>query len=318
MRLEYQILIALLLDLALGDPRWMPHPVRLIGNFAVALEAPLRRAIGSPRLAGLTAALLVITVTAAVTWVVIRTAGLLHPWAGEALSVLILYWSLAARDLADHALDVRRALSRGDLPAARKLVARMVGRDTAEMDETEVARAAVESVAENTADGVVAPLFFAVLAGPAGAMFYKAISTLDSTFGYRNERYREFGWASAKIDDIANYLPARLTAPLLMLAALPVGGSARALRICRRDGRRHASPNAGLAEAAMAGALGIQLGGPVRRGGILQDMPLLGAPAALPEARDIGRACVLMLATTVLAAGILLAARVGVTAWMTK
>lgn len=312
MRLEYQILIALGLDFLFGDPRWLLHPVRLIGRFALALEAPLRRWLSSARLAGITAALLVISVTALVAWALIQVANVLHPRAGETTAIVLLYWSFAARDLRSHAMKVYEALSRNDLPAARHQVAMIVGRDTAKMTETEVARATVESVAENTVDGIVAPLFFAVLAGPVGAMTYKAVSTLDSTFGYRNERYLDFGWASAKIDDVANYLPARLTTPLMMLAALPMGGALRAGRICCRDGRFHASPNSGLAEAAMAGALGIQLGGPVTRGGLLQEMPLLGAPAAQPTARNIPQACALMLATTFLAAGLLIAARWGI------
>jgi adenosylcobinamide-phosphate synthase len=314
MRLEYQIIAALLLDLVLGDPRRLPHPVRLIGRFALALEEPLRRLVPNARLAGVLAALIVVGSAAGATAIAILAARHLHPWAGEALSTLFLYWSFAARDLADHALNVSRALGRDDLAGARRLVSLMVGRDTADMDKGEVARAAVESVAENTVDGVVAPLLFAVLAGPVGAMVYKAISTLDSTFGYRNERYREFGWASARLDDLANYLPARLTVPLVMLAALPRGGGMRALSVCRRDGRRHLSPNAGLAEAAVAGALGIQLGGPLRRGGILMETPLLGAPAEPPAARHIGRAVGLMFLTTALAAAIFLALRFGMTA----
>ncbi len=312
MKPEYQILAALGLDLAFGDPRWLPHPVRLIGGFAAVLEAPLRRAFPSARLAGLAAVILVITVTMAAAWVVIRGAGRLHPLAGEVSTILILYFCFAARDLADHAMKVYAALSRGDLLAARRQVALMVGRDTAKLNEEEVARAAVESVAENTVDGVVAPLFFAFLAGPVGALVYKAVSTLDSTFGYRNERYIEFGRASAKLDDVANYLPARLTVPLMVLAALPLGGALRTWRICCRDGRRHGSPNSGLAEAAMSGALGVQLGGPVTREGRRQEMPLLGAPAPAPEAQHIPRACVLMLATTFLAAGVFLAARWGI------
>lgn len=312
MRLEYQILIAMGLDMLLGDPPRFPHPVRCIGRFAMALETPLRRAIAQTRLAGMFAALLVIIVTTVLTWGAIRGAGLLHPWAGEALIIVILYWSFAVRDLGEHAMQVYEALAEGDLPLARRQVAMIVGRDTANMDESAVARAAVESVAESTVDGIVTPLFFAVVAGPVGAMFYKAVSTLDSTFGYRTKRYIDFGWASARIDDAANYLPARLTAPLMMLAALPFGGTSRAWRICRRDGRLHASPNSGLPEAAMAGALGIQLGGPVSRGGTPQEMPLLGAPADLPAAKHIPQACAVMLITTFLAAAILVMVRRGV------
>ncbi len=314
MRLEYQVIAALVLDAALGDPRWMPHPVRLIGWFALTLEAPLRRMIPNARLAGIAAAALVTGAAGALTWAAVRAADLIHPAAGAAVSILFLYWSLAACDLAGHASAVHRALREHDLPAARRLVARMVGRDTAALDEQGIARAAVESVAENTVDGVVAPLLFAVAGGPVAATVYKAISTLDSTFGYRTERYRKFGWASARLDDLANYLPARLALPFFMLAALPWKGSVRVFSVCRRDGRRHQSPNSGLAEAAMAGALAVQLGGPLLRNGIPQDAPLLGAPAELPETPHIRRANAVMALTVLFSAAALIAARFAVTA----
>jgi adenosylcobinamide-phosphate synthase len=314
MRLEYQVLVAMGLDAAMGDPRWMPHPVKLMGRLALVLEAPLRRTIKNARLAGVAAVLLVTGSTAALTGVVIFAARRIHPSAGDAVSILFLYWSFAARDLASHASTVYRALAQQDLPAARRLVALMVGRDTAALDEAAVARAAVESVAENTVDGVVAPLLFGLAGGPVGAMLYKAINTLDSTFGYRTERYREFGWASARLDDLANYLPARLTVPFLVLAALPWKGARRAFFVSRRDGRRHASPNSGLAEAAMAGALGVRLGGPLTRGGVLQETPFLGTPAPPPGARHICRANAVMLTAVFLAAAVLVAARFGITA----
>ena len=178
------------------------------------------------------------------------------------VSILVIYTTIAARDLARHSMAVLRPLAAGDLVEARRRVALIVGRDTARLDEAGVVRAAVESVAESTVDGVTAPLFFAVVAGPVGAMVYRAINTLDSMFGHQDERYREFGWAAARIDDLANYLPARLTAPLVCLAALLLRQRPRlACAILARDGRKHASPNAGLTEAAMAGALGVQLGG---------------------------------------------------------
>jgi adenosylcobinamide-phosphate synthase len=189
----------------------------------------------------------------------------------------------------------------------------MVGRDTEHLNETGITRAAVESVAENTVDGVLAPLFFAFLGGPVAAMAYKAVNTLDSTFGYRNERYVHFGWASARLDDAANYLPARLAPPLIALAALFLGGSPpNALRICRRDGGRHVSPNSGLSEAAVAGALGIRLGGPVRRQGKTQDMPYLGDPLRPLEKDHIRRANALMFGATLTAALVFSAARMSV------
>ena len=219
MRLEYQIVIALLLDLAFGDPRWFPHPVRLIGRLITALEGPARRAIPDARVAGTVTALTVILVTALATAVLIGIAGQIHPLLGDAAGILVLYTTLAARDLARHSLAVYRALEKFDLGEARRLVSWMVGRDTERLTETEVVRAAVESVAENTVDGIIAPLFFAALFGPVGAMAYKAVNTLDSMIGYKNESYIDFGRTAARIDDAANYIPARL------VSADPDGGS---------------------------------------------------------------------------------------------
>lgn len=303
MRLEYQVLCAFGLDLLLGDPRWLPHPVRLIGYFAQALESPLRRAIRNPRTAGIAAALTVIGVTAAASWTLLRVAAWAHPAAGTLASILILYTTLAGRDLAHHAMNVYRALKNGDLAEARRRVSWMVGRDTAGLDEAGVVRAAVESVAENTVDGVTAPLFYAVFFGPVGAMAYKAASTLDSTFGYRNERYIQFGWASARIDDVANCIPARLTLPLIALAAALLRlHAAGAWRIGLRDRRKHASPNSGIPESAMAGALGVQLGGLLHRKGKPVEMPRLGDPLT-PLARfHIPSVAALMLLTAGLAA----------------
>jgi adenosylcobinamide-phosphate synthase len=300
MDLKYQILIALALDLLLGDPRSLPHPVKLIGALAAWLEAPARQRF-QPRTAGILTAAAVILAAAAAAGAVIFLAGMVHPFLKDAACILILYTTFAARDLARHSSDVYQALARGDLPEARRCVSRMVGRDTEQLDEQGVTRAAVESVAENTVDGVIAPLFFAFLAGPVGAIAYKAVNTLDSTFGYRNERYAEFGWASARIDDAANYIPARLAVPLIAAASVFLDQDARgALRISRRDGRKHASPNSGLSEAAMAGALGVRLGGPVMRKGKPDDMPCIGDPAHPLQPGHIRRANSLMFAATLL------------------
>ena len=301
--LKYQILIAVALDLLLGDPRWLPHPVKLIGRVAAGLESPARKWTTSPRLAGTLVALFVIALSGTVAWVLVRASGWLYPLAGDAVSILLIYTCIAARDLAAHGMAVFRPLHAGDLSEARRRVAMIVGRDTERLDEAGVARAAVESIAENLVDGVTAPLFFAAVFGPVGAIVYKAINTLDSTFGYKNERYARFGWASARIDDVANYLPARLTAPFVALAALllrerPAG----ALRILMRDRRRHASPNAGYTEAAFAGALGIELGGPSFYFGHDRpvDKPLIGERLCQLKAVHIRNANRLMYATTAL------------------
>ncbi len=317
--LKYQILIAVALDLLAGDPRWMPHPVKLIGRLAIRLESPARRLVDSPRLAGSITALLVVAISGMVAWGLVRSAAWLHPLSGDAASILVIYTCIAARDLAGHGTAVFRALDAGDLAESRRCVAMMVGRDTERLDQAGITRAAVESVAENLVDGVTAPVLFATIFGPVGAITYKAINTLDSTFGYQHERYARFGWASARIDDAANYLPARLTAPIVALAALllrerPAG----ALRILARDRRRHASPNAGYSEAAVAGAMGVQLGGPSFYFGYhaAVDKPTIGDPVVALEPIHIRRAIALMYTTMALfVAGCVVARAVGEHLW---
>jgi adenosylcobinamide-phosphate synthase len=260
--LYQQILLAILLDLLVGDPRWLPHPVQGIGWLAQRSEVPLRRLVTNQKLAGIIAVLLVVGCTVMVGFGLLKGTALLHPLAGDIVAILLLYTCLATRSLHDHALAVYRPLQAGDLVAARQRVSWLVGRDTEHLDEGEVTRAAVESVAENTVDGCTAPLLFAFLGGPLGALAYKAISTLDSTFGYKNERYLQFGWASARLDDLANLIPSRLTALLVTPAALLLRlHPGNAWRIFWRDRHNHPSPNGGQIESAVAGALGVRLGG---------------------------------------------------------
>ncbi|MDD2309319.1 MAG: adenosylcobinamide-phosphate synthase CbiB [Desulfuromonadaceae bacterium] len=257
-----QILLAILLDLLLGDPRRLPHPVQGIGWLALRIEAPLLRMFSNRRLAGVIAVLVVVGSTVLVGSALITGATAIHPLAGNAVSILIIYSCLATRSLHDHALAVYRQLVSGNLAEARWRVSWLVGRDTEELDEGEITRATVESVAENTVDGCTAPLLFACLGGPLGALAYKAISTLDSTFGYKNERYFQFGWGSARLDDLVNLIPARLTALLVSPAAALLGLDwKQAWEIFRRDRHNHPSPNGGQIESAVAGALGVRLGG---------------------------------------------------------
>jgi len=308
MRLEYQILLALGLDLLVGDPHWFPHPVKLIGRSAARLEPFFRRSFSKPRSAGIALVLVITSFTGLGTFLLILGARWIHPLAGDIVSILVIYTALAARDLIHHSYRVYWCLKGGDLNGARQKVALMVGRDTDRLDEEGVVRAAVESVAENMVDGITAPLFFAFLAGPVGAMVYKAINTLDSTFGYKNEQYKEFGWASARVDDGANYLPARLTAPLVPIAAALLKLTALlklkpfdSLRILRRDRKKHPSPNSGFAEAAFAGALGVQLGGLNYYCGCPSTRPVLGDAIVRPKLNHILKANALALATTALA-----------------
>lgn len=312
MRLEVQILAAVVLDLLLGDPRWLPHPVRGIGWLAARLESLTRRWIARPRLAGAVAALSVYTIAAAAAWGAMAAAALVHPLAGDLVAIVLIDTTIATRDLARHSMHVFRALSAGDLVEARRRVGWIVGRDTDRLDEAGVVRAAVESVAESTVDGVTGPLLFAVALGPVGAVVYRAVNTLDSMFGHQDERYREFGWAAARIDDAANFIPARLTAPLVCLAAFLLGQRPlQAMRILLRDRRNHASPNAGLPEAAMAGAIGVRVGGVNYYDGQPLEKPTIGDPLVPLAAGHIRVANALMFTTAGLFLMLCLAARLG-------
>jgi adenosylcobinamide-phosphate synthase len=292
------LVLGFLLDQLLGDPPHWPHPVRGIGRLIQLLESPLRR-LGSERLGGLVLLVVVTGSVAGLTWAILELAGWWHPWARAAAASVLVYYGLAARSLARETRAVLLPCEKGDLMQARKRLSGIVGRDTYDLSAEDLNRACIETVAENTTDGVVAPLFYAALAGPVGLWAYKAINTLDSMVGYRNARYVHFGWASARMDDLANYLPARLGYLLLCLAAaLLERRGYQALRIGWRDGRKHPSPNAGWTEAAMAGALGVQLGGPSSYGGTLSHKPHLGEPGRPLTVGAVRRAMRLMLSAS--------------------
>ena len=256
------ILGAVALDLMLGDPRRLPHPVLGIGRFITWAEKVLRRAVPDERVGGIILLVATVGVTTVSAWLVLRCAYLLHPLAGYIITLLLSWTCLAARSLHDESRLVADALATGDLTGARQFLSRIVGRDTDQLNEPEIWRALVETVAENTSDGVIAPLLCLMIGGPLLGLAYKAVNTLDSMVGYKNEKYQRFGWASARFDDLANWLPARITGLLMALVAPLFGLSLpNAWRIMSRDGRNHASPNSGIPEAAAAGALGVRLGG---------------------------------------------------------
>jgi adenosylcobinamide-phosphate synthase len=289
MALEYQILIAVLLDQLLGDPRRLPHPVQIIGAACSNFEK-ITRAMLPPFGAGLGSVILVLAATGLGVWGLLFTAKLIHPWLATAMSIFLLYTTIAARDLTRHSREVYEALANDDLPEARKRVGMIVGRDTAELDQQGVAKAAVESVAESMVDGITAPLFFAVVGGPMGAMLYKAINTMDSMFGYKNERYEKFGTVAARLDDLVNFIPARITSMLIPAAALLLRlDSKRSLYTLSRDRLNHSSPNSGHSEAAVAGALGVQLGGPSIYFGRKVEKPTIGDATRPIEPMDILR-----------------------------
>lgn len=293
--------LGFLFDQLFGDPPHWPHPVRWIGRLIQFLESPLRR-FGSERLGGMVLLLGVAGSVVGVTWGILDLAGRWHPWARLAATTVLIYYGLAARSLARETQAVLAPCEKGDLAEARKRLSGIVGRDTHALSSEDISRACIETVAENTTDGVVAPLFYAALAGPVGLWAYKAINTLDSMVGYRNPRYFHFGWASARLDDLANYLPARLTYLLLSLAACVLQRRGfQALRIGWRDGRKHPSPNAAWSEAAMAGALDVQLGGPSTYAGVFSPKPHLGDPGPPLTIATVRQAIRLMLLTSWLA-----------------
>ena len=309
------ILCGFLLDLLLGDPAWMPHPVVYMGKAISALEGRLRsRLPKTPRGelwggAALAAALPIGTLL--LCGGACLLAERLHPAAGFALQTFWCWQALALRGLASESANVYRELARGDLPAARRAVSRLVGRDTQSLTAEGVTKAAVETVAENFSDGVAAPLLYMLLGGAPLALVYKSINTMDSMVGYKNDRYLYFGRAAAKLDDAANFLPARLAALLWITGTALTGHSGKnAWRIWRRDRHNHASPNSAQTESACAGALGVQLAGPASYFGTVYDKPTIGDPLRPAEPEDILRANRMLFAAGLLALLLGLAARV--------
>ena len=297
------LLPAVVLDLLLGDPHWMPHPVRWMGRTISALERLLRRLFpktpAGERGAGIVLALALPALFGGGSALILWGLEHIHPWLRWAAQLWFTYQLLAARSLQTESMAVYSPLKEHDLEGARQAVSRIVGRDTQALDETGVAKAAVETVAENTCDGVTAPLIFLFLGGLPAGMAYKAVSTLDSMVGYKNDKYRWFGWASARLDDLLNFIPARLSGLLMCLGAalLPCCSGRRAWTIFWRDRRKHASPNSAHTEAACAGALGVRLAGDASYFGKLVHKPTLGDPTRPVEPEDIPRACRLMYAT---------------------
>lgn len=302
-----QLILAYAFDLAVGDPQWLPHPVRWLGWMIRSGERWLRRPIfrvRGPRAESLAGA--------ALTGSTVTAAWLLGLPRNSMWQVWLAWTALATRTLLSEAYAVIRALEADDLGLARKRLARIVGRDTAHLDEAEISRAVIETLAESACDGIVAPLFWLAAGGVPTAMAYKAINTLDSMIGHPEPPYLNFGRVAARLDDAANFLPARLTA-LGIVAAAQVRGlnPASAHRIWMRDGDKHASPNAGQSEAAMAGALGVRLGGRSWYDGYVHEAPLLHAEGRTPSVRDVKAACAVVMVVSGLAFGVALLAIAG-------
>ena len=274
------IYAAFILDCILGDPYWFPHPVRWIGRIISIIETLVRRVTSSSR--GLKIGGIVLTITVSLftyflSFGILLIAKQAHIWLYHSLNVLMLWTCLAAKCLSQEALKVHDALKKKDLVLGRKLLSYIVGRDTGRLGEDEITRAVVETVGENTSDGIIAPLFYMFVGGAPLALAYKAINTMDSMIGYKNEKYQHLGWASAKLDDIVNYVPARISAFFIALAAFILKLDYKnSFQMIKRDGRNHSSPNSGYPEAAVAGALGIKLGGSNYYFGKLIHKPIIG------------------------------------------
>ena len=310
------LLLALVLDALIGDPRWFPHPIRLIGWLTGFLEKRLnreRRSATDRVIRGLITVLLVVGLSTTAGWAIVEFVGPFpFGWTAELALVTLL---IAQRNMADHMVRVGRALRRGGLKPGRDAVRHIVGRDVQQLDEHGVARAAIESCAENYSDGVVAPIFWYLLLGLPGLVAYKAINTLDSMIGHRTPRYRAFGLVAARLDDAVNWMPARISGLLVAIAALFLPGASpwKALRTMFRDAGKHISPNAGWPEAAMAGALGLALLGPRRYDGEAAKGAWLGDGRARATPADMRRALYLFAVACVLGAAIVAAIGVALT-----
>lgn len=276
------VFLAYLADALFGEPPARVHPTVWIGRIAHRLEAvsrPFLRSGRALRLTGLILTAGIVISTGAITHITVQAVTAFDGRLGLAAETFFIFTAVARRDLARAGMAIYMPLKEGDLMTARHRLSEIAGRDTDDLPEVEIVRGTVESVAENTVDSIVAPIFFAFLGGHAAAMAYRAANTLDAMWGYRDERYRDFGWAAARLDDLLNLVPARLGALLMVAAARILGQDARrAWHTVRRDARSHPSPNSGYPEAAAAGALRVRLGGMNRYGGVPSPRPYLGDP----------------------------------------
>ena len=291
--LTVKIAAGFLLDLVFGDPYAFPHPVRFIGRFITLLETVLRK-LKHDRFTGILLTAVTVTLTFGLTYYLITVSVIVE--------IILIYTAFSARCLADEAMSVYRALKNNNVEEARKRVGFLVSRDTAGLDEKAIIRAAVETVSENIVDGVISPLFYLFFGGAPLGMAYKASSTLDSMVGYKNERYITFGWAAARLDDVLNFIPARITAFVLLPAAAFVCGMSAKNAFCMalRDRLNHSSPNSAHAEAAVAGALGCRLGGPSKYFGEIVDKPCIGDALKEIDKEDIVKSVKLMYAASVI------------------
>jgi len=304
------LVLGFILDCIIGDPYNIPHPIKLIGRLIVALEKLVRKRMRDLRLGGALLGLTVILLSTLIPLVLMLVCYHFSTVLGIVVETILCCYMLAAKCLCKESMKVCRAAESGDTEAARKAVSMIVGRDTAVLDREGIVRAAVETVAENTSDGVTAPLLYMGLGGAAGAFLYKSVNTMDSMIGYKDEKYADIGRFAAKTDDVLNYIPSRLTAILMVISA-PIAGldGRNAFRIWKRDRRNHASPNSAQTESACAGALHVRLAGDAWYFGKLHKKPYIGDNDRPVEPQDIRRTNRLMYVTSVLMLIISAAAR---------
>ena len=300
----YAILVGFIIDLIIGDPHWMYHPVRLIGKLITFLEDMLRKTFpktkDGERKSGFVLVVLVCGISVFTVWGLMKLAYYLNFWCGFLLEVIMCYQLFAVRSLKDESMKVYKELAKQDLEASRKAVSMIVGRDTENLTIEGVTKATVETIAENTSDGTLAPMFYMFIGGPVLGWFYKAVNTMDSMVGYKNEKYLNFGRYAAKFDDVMNFIPARLCGWLMILASMFLKMDWKnAKKIFVRDRFNHASPNSAQTEAVMAGALRIQLAGDAWYFGKRYEKPIIGDALRPVEIEDIPRANRLLYATAI-------------------
>lgn len=299
------LVIGFVLDLLIGDPRWLYHPICVIGNLIAVLEKVIRKIFPKNHVGELTGGFLIVVIvclfSGGVPLLVLHYLYRYLPVAGFVLEVFWCYQLFATRSLKDESMKVYDRLKNGTLEEARYAVSMIVGRDTSELTETGVTKAAVETVAENASDGVIAPMLYMAVGGVPLMFLYKGINTMDSMLGYKNDKYLYFGRIAAKLDDVANYIPARISGWLMVAGTVFTGMDVKnAAKIYKRDRRNHASPNSAQTEAAMAGALDVQLAGNAYYFGKLYEKPTIGDPIRPVEPEDIKRANRLMYAASIL------------------
>lgn len=311
--------LGVLLDQVIGDPHFMPHPIRAIGYLISFLEKKLlgpkvlsgKRDPQKERIKGIFLWIIVVFSVAVVTLLIVLLSYGLNRYLGIAVESVLTCYILAARSLCRESMAVHREIIKGDIDGARRSLSMIVGRDTDCLNEEAVIKAAVETVAENTSDGVIAPLLYTALGGPVLGMVYKAVNTMDSMLGYHNERYESFGWMAARADDVFNFIPSRISAVMMILAAFVLGlfdraySGKQAFEIWKRDRNNHSSPNSAQTESVCAGALGLRLGGTHLYKGVPVEKPAIGNESRKPEPDDIKRANNLMLTTEVLTVGVI-------------